>query len=302
PSYTELFGEWICEMAEQDERLIGITPAMCEGSGLVEFSQHFPQRYFDVGIAEQHAVTLAAGMACDGLKPVVAIYSTFLQRAYDQLIHDVALQNLPILFAIDRAGLVGADGPTHAGSFDLSYLRCIPNLVIMAPADGNELRRMLYTGFLYNGPAAVRYPRGSGPDVVVEKEMKELVIGKGQVCREGSRIALIAFGSMVAPALDAAEEFNATVVNMRFIKPLDAPLLMDVAQNHDILITIEENVIAGGAGSAVNECLQQHGTDIPVINLGLPDRFVEHGKHEKLLAQCGLDSKGIAKTIRDCLD
>ncbi len=301
-SYTELFGEWICDMAEQDERLIGITPAMCEGSGLVEFSRLFPQRYFDVGIAEQHAVTLAAGMACDGLKPVVAIYSTFLQRAYDQLIHDVALQNLPVLFAIDRAGLVGADGPTHAGSFDLSYLRCIPNLIIMAPADGNELRRMLYTGFRHNGPVAVRYPRGSGPDVIVERAMKELVIGKGQVCREGRRVALIAFGSMVTPALQAAEELDATVVNMRFIKPLDVPLLMDMVRHHDILVTIEENAVAGGAGSAINECLHQHGAEIPVINLGLPDRFVEHGKHEELLAQCGLDAKSIAKTVRDYLD
>ncbi len=296
-TYTHLFGEWICDMAEMDERLVGITPAMCEGSGLVAFSQRFPQRYFDVGIAEQHAVTLAAGMACDGLKPVVAIYSTFLQRAYDQLIHDVALQNLPVLFAIDRAGLVGADGPTHAGSFDLSYLNCVPNLVIMAPADGNELRRMLYTGFLHDGPAAVRYPRGSAPGTEPEKEMKTLVIGKGKLCREGRRVALIAFGSMVAPALEAAEESDASVVNMRFIKPLDAPLLIDMARHHDVIITIEENAVTGGAGSAVTQCLQRHGVDTPVINLGLPDRFVEHGKHEDLLAQCGLDAKGIANTI-----
>ncbi len=302
PGYTHLFGEWICDMAEQDERLVGITPAMCEGSGLVEFSQRFPQRYFDVGIAEQHAVTLAAGMACEGLKPVVAIYSTFLQRAYDQLIHDVALQNLPVLFAIDRAGLVGADGPTHAGSFDLSYLNCIPNLVIMAPADGNELRRMLYTGFLHDGPVAVRYPRSSGSGVAVKKEMKALVFGKGQVRREGRRVALIAFGSMVAPALQAAEELDASVVNMRFVKPLDVPLLIDMARHHDFLVTIEENAVAGGAGSAVNECLHKHGATVPVINLGLPDRFVEHGKHGDLLAQCGLDAKGIAKTIRTCLD
>ena len=301
-SYTELFGKWICDMAEQDERLIGITPAMCEGSGLGEFSRRFPQRYFDVGIAEQHAVTLAAGMACDGLKPVVAIYSSFLQRAYDQLIHDVALQNLPVLFAIDRAGLVGSDGPTHAGSFDLGYLRCIPNLVIMAPADGSELRRMLYTGFLHDGPVAVRYPRGSGLDITTEREMKELVIGKGQVFREGHRVALIAFGSMVAPALQAAEELDATVVNMRFVKPLDAPLLIDMARHHDFLVTIEENAISGGAGSAVNECLHKYGAETPVINLGLPDNFVEHGKHEELLAQCGLDAKGIAKTVRKCLD
>ncbi len=302
PSYTHLFGEWICEMAEQDERLVGITPAMCEGSGLVEFSQRFPQRYFDVGIAEQHAVTLAAGMACDGLKPVVAIYSTFLQRAYDQLIHDVALQNLPVLFAIDRAGLVGPDGPTHAGSFDLSFLRCIPNLVIMAPADGNELRRMLYTGYLLDGPAAVRYPRGSGPEVAIEKEMRELPVGKGQLRREGRRIALLAFGSMVEPALAAAEQLDASVVNMRFVKPLDVPLLLDMATHHELLVTIEENVIAGGAGSAVNECLQQHGIRNRVINLGLPDRFVEHGGHEALLAQCGLDTKGIVKAVREHLD
>ena len=302
PSYTHLFGEWICEMAEQDERLVGITPAMCEGSGLVEFSQRFPQRYFDVGIAEQHAVTLAAGMACDGLKPVVAIYSTFLQRAYDQLIHDVALQDLPVLFAIDRAGLVGPDGPTHAGSFDLSFLRCIPNLVIMAPADGNELRRMLYTGYLLDGPAAVRYPRGSGPEVPIDPEMKELPVGKGQLCREGRRVALLAFGSMVAPALQAAEELDASVVNMRFIKPLDAPLVLDMATHHELLVTIEENVIAGGAGSAVNECLHHHGVRIPVLNLGLPDRFVEQGRHDELLAQCGLDAAGIVEAVRNHLD
>ncbi len=302
PTYTELFGNWICDMAEQDQRLIGITPAMREGSGLVEFAERFPQRYFDVGIAEQHAVTLAAGMACDGLKPVVAIYSTFLQRAYDQLIHDVALQNLPVLFAIDRAGLVGRDGPTHTGSFDLSYLRCIPNLVIMAPADGNELRRMLYTGFLHNGPAAVRYPRGSGPEVEIEQEMRELVIGKGKLCREGRRVALIAFGSMVAPALQAAEQLDASVVNMRFVKPLDQPLLLDMARHHDLLVTIEENVVAGGAGSAVNESLRHHGMEVPILNLGLPDSFMEHGRHQDLLARCGLDAEGIVKSVRTCLE
>ncbi len=302
PSYTHLFGEWICEMAERDERLIGITPAMCEGSGLVEFAQRFPERYFDVGIAEQHAVTLAAGMACDGLKPVVAIYSTFLQRAYDQLIHDVALQNLPVLFAIDRAGLVGADGPTHAGSFDLSFLRCVPNLVIMAPADGNELRRMLYTGYRLDGPAAVRYPRGSGPEVPIDEEMRELPIGKGQLRREGRRVALLAFGSMVAPALQAAEELDASVVNMRFVKPLDVPLVLDMATHHDLLVTVEENVVAGGAGSAVNECLHHHGVEKPVLNLGLPDRFVEHGRQEELLALCGLDAAGIVEAVRNHLD
>ncbi len=302
PSYTHLFGEWICEMAERDERLIGITPAMCEGSGLVEFAQRFPERYFDVGIAEQHAVTLAAGMACDGLKPVVAIYSTFLQRAYDQLIHDVALQNLPVLFAIDRAGLVGADGPTHAGSFDLSFLRCVPNLVIMAPADGNELRRMLYTGYRLDGPAAVRYPRGSGPEVPIDEEMRELPIGKGQLRREGRRVALLAFGSMVAPALQAAEELDASVVNMRFVKPLDVPLVLDMATHHDLLVTVEENVVTGGAGSAVNECLHHHGVEKPVLNLGLPDRFVEHGRQEELLALCGLDAAGIVEAVRNHLD
>ncbi len=298
PTYTELFGDWICEMAERDQRVVGITPAMCEGSGLAEFARRFPERYFDVGIAEQHAVTLAAGMACDGLKPVVAIYSTFLQRAYDQLIHDVALQNLPVLFAIDRAGLVGRDGPTHAGSFDLSFLRSVPNLVIMAPADGNELRRMLYTGLLHDGPAAVRYPRGSGPEVEMEQEMRELVIGKGRLGREGRRVALIAFGSMVAPALQAAEQLDASVVNMRFIKPLDRPLLLDMARHHDLLVTIEENVVAGGAGSAVNECLLRCGMEIPLLNLGLPDRFVEHGGHGELLAQCGLDAHGIIESVR----
>jgi len=251
PTYTQIFGDWLCDMAAQDARLIGVTPAMREGSGLVRFSQEYPTRYFDVGIAEQHAITFAAGAACEGLKPVVAIYSTFLQRAYDQLIHDVAIQNLPVVFAIDRAGLVGADGPTHAGSFDLSYLRCIPNITVMAPADENECRQMLYTAFMIDSPTAVRYPRGSGSGVQVQKEMQMLPIGRGEVRREGEKIALLAFGSMLTPCLAAAEELNATVVNMRFIKPLDDQLVALLAANHDLLVTVEENTIMGGAGSAV---------------------------------------------------
>lgn len=297
PTYTEVFSQWVCDMAEQDERLIAITPAMREGSGLVAFSEQFPDRYHDVGIAEQHAVTLAAGMACEELKPVVAIYSTFLQRAYDQLIHDVALQNLPVLFAIDRAGLVGADGPTHAGSFDLSYLRCIPNMLIMAPSDENECRQMLYTGFQHNGPAAVRYPRGQGPGAIIESEMKSLEIAKGVICREGSKIALLAFGSMLSPALDAGEKLDATVVNMRFVKPLDEALISELAGNHDLLVTIEENAVMGGAGSAVNEYLQQQQINMPVLNLGLPDTFIEHGSSGKLLAQCDLNAEGIIRAI-----
>ncbi|TNF34551.1 MAG: 1-deoxy-D-xylulose-5-phosphate synthase [Gammaproteobacteria bacterium] len=297
PTYTEVFSRWVCDMAEQDQRLMAITPAMREGSGLVEFSRRFPKRYHDVGIAEQHAVTLAAGMACEGLKPVVAIYSTFLQRAYDQLIHDVALQNLPVLFAIDRAGLVGADGPTHAGSFDLSYLRCIPNMLIMAPADEDECRMMLTTGFYHDGPAAVRYPRGQGPGAVVATELKSLHIGKGVICREGSKIALLAFGSMLGPALSAGDKLDATVVNMRFVKPLDASLIRELAGKHDLLVTLEENAVMGGAGSAVNEYLQQQLIPVPVLNLGLPDEFIEHGSSDKLLARCGLDADGIIQAI-----
>ncbi|HEY9052762.1 MAG TPA: 1-deoxy-D-xylulose-5-phosphate synthase [Gammaproteobacteria bacterium] len=297
PTYTEVFSQWICDMAEQDERLVAITPAMREGSGLVAFSERFPERYHDVGIAEQHAVTLAAGMACEELKPVVAIYSTFLQRAYDQLIHDVALQNLPVLFAIDRAGLVGADGPTHAGSFDLSYLRCIPNMLIMAPSDENECRQMLYTGFQHNGPAAVRYPRGQGPGAVIESGMKSLEIAKGVICHEGSKIALLAFGSMLSPALEAGKKLGATVINMRFVKPLDEVLISEIAGNHDLLVTIEENAVMGGAGSAVNEYLQQQQINVPVLNLGLPDAFIEHGSSGKLLAQCDLNAEGIIRAI-----
>lgn len=295
PSYTQIFGEWLCDMAAADPRLAGITPAMSEGSGMVEFARQYPQRYYDVGIAEQHSVTLAAGLACEGLKPVVAIYSTFLQRAYDQLIHDVAIQNLPVLFAIDRGGLVGADGATHAGSFDLSFLRCIPNLVVMAPADENECRQMLYTGFQYNGPAAVRYPRGTGPGTAAQKKMAALPLGKAELRRPGRKTAILAFGSMVAPSLAAAEQLDATVTNMRFVKPLDEDLVIDLAAKHELLITIEENAVMGGAGSAVNECLAAHGIQIPVINLGLPDRFIEQGPREQLLAECGLDAQGIVR-------
>ncbi|MCP5450316.1 MAG: 1-deoxy-D-xylulose-5-phosphate synthase [Gammaproteobacteria bacterium] len=300
PSYTQVFGEWLCDMAERDERLIGITPAMREGSGLVEFAERFPNRYFDVAIAEQHAVTLAAGLACEGLKPVVAIYSTFLQRAYDQLIHDVALQNLPVLFAIDRAGLVGPDGPTHAGSFDYSYLRCIPNLVVMAPADENECREMLYTGFQLNQPAAVRYPRGKGTGVEVRREeMRSLPLGEAVVRRRGRDLALLAFGSMVEVAELVARQMDATVVNMRFIKPLDEAVVVRLAAEHRWLVTLEENVVAGGAGSAVNECLAARSIQIPVYNIGLPDRFVGQGERDELLAQCGLDVEGVLRQLTD---
>jgi 1-deoxy-D-xylulose-5-phosphate synthase len=298
PTYTEVFGNWLCDMAKQDERLLGITPAMREGSGLVAFSQQFPKRYFDVAIAEQHAVTLAAGQACQGAKPVVAIYSTFLQRAYDQLIHDVALQNLDVLFALDRAGLVGPDGPTHAGAFDYSYMRCIPNMLVMAPADENECRQMLTTGFQHNGPASVRYPRGKGPGATVDKALTALEIGKAEIKHQGSRLAILAWGSMVAPSVEAGKQLGATVVNMRFVKPLDESLILDIAKSHDVLITVEENVIAGGAGSAVNEFLQSQAILMPVLNIGLPDRFVEQGSREELLALCELDAKGILAKIQ----
>ena len=297
PTYTDVFGSWLCDMAEQDERLLGITPAMREGSGLVKFSEQYPKRYFDVAIAEQHAVTLAAGQACQGAKPVVAIYSTFLQRAYDQLIHDVAIQNLDVLFALDRAGLVGPDGPTHAGSFDYSYLGCIPNMLIMAPADENECRQMLYTGYLHEGPASVRYPRGKGPGVEVIKAMTALPLGKAEIRHHGSRIAILAWGSMVTPALAAGKQLSATVVNMRFVKPLDEELLLELAKSHDLFITVEENVLSGGAGSAVNNFLQAQRILMPVLNIGLPDRFIEQGTREELLAICGLDSQGITAQI-----
>lgn len=298
PSYTQIFGDWLCDMAAQDTRLVGITPAMREGSGLVRFSQEYPDRYFDVGIAEQHAVTFAAGAACDGLKPVVAIYSTFLQRAYDQLIHDVAIQNLPVVFAIDRAGLVGADGPTHAGSFDLSYLRCIPNITVMAPADENECRQMLYTAFQLDTPSAVRYPRGTGPGVNVQKEMQALPIGRGEIRRQGDKVALLAFGSMFTPCLQAAEELNATVANMRFIKPLDDDLVASLAAQHDLLVTVEENTVMGGAGSAVTESLHSQGLHVKVLQLGLPDIFIDQGDHAQMLADCGLDKNGIIQSVR----
>jgi 1-deoxy-D-xylulose-5-phosphate synthase len=302
PTYTQIFGDWLCDMAAADARLVGITPAMREGSGLVRFSRAFPERYFDVGIAEQHAVTFAAGLACEGMKPVVAIYSTFLQRAYDQTIHDVALQNLPVVFAIDRAGVVGADGPTHLGAFDLTYLRCLPNTTVMAPADENECRQMLTTAFRMTTPAAVRYPRGSGPGVAVEAALTTLPLGKGEVRREAKRrshrIAILAFGSMVAPALAAAEEFDATVANMRFVKPLDRDLVLRLAREHDAFVTVEENVVAGGAGSGVSELLAEADVAVPMLHLGLPDAFPDHGDPAVILAHVGLDATGIAASIR----
>jgi len=300
-TYTQVFSDWLVDMAAQDERLVGITPAMSDGSGLNEFAAQYPERFFDVGIAEQHALTFAAGMACDGLKPVVAIYSTFLQRAYDQLVHDIALQNLPVMFAIDRAGLVGADGPTHAGSFDLSYLRCIPNLVIMAPSDENECRQMLYTAFRHDGPAAVRYPRGCGPGVRIARDMQALEIGKGQIRRKGEKVAILAFGSMLTPALQAAETLNATVADMRFVKPLDTALIAEVAATHKLVVTIEENAVMGGAGAAVLEVLQGLDSSAASLCLGLPDNFIEHGVHETMLAECGLNADGIIAAIEKAL-
>lgn len=303
PKYSSVFGRWLCDMAAADPRLTGITPAMKEGSDLVAFSQRFPDRYFDVAIAEQHAVTLAAGMACDGIKPVVAIYSTFLQRAYDQLIHDVAVQNLDVLFAIDRAGLVGEDGPTHAGSFDLSYLRCIPGMLVMTPSDENELRRMLTTGYLFEGPAAVRYPRGSGPNATIEPGLEPLPIGKGVLRRQGGkadgpRVALLVFGVQLAEALQVAETLDATVADMRFVKPLDEELVRELAAGHELLVTIEENSIMGGAGSAVAEFLAGAGIVRPLLHLGLPDYYVEHAKPAEMLAECGLDAAGIEAAVR----
>ena len=299
PSYTQVFGDWLCDMAEKDPRLVAITPAMREGSGMVKFAQQHPNRYFDVGIAEQHAVTFAAGIACEGYKPVVAIYSTFLQRGYDQLIHDVQIQNLPVVFALDRGGLVGADGATHNGSFDLSYLRCLPNMTVMVPADENECRQMLYTAFQMNSPAAIRYPRGAGPGVPVQKEMVALPVGKGEVRRRGNGlVAILAFGSMLAPSLAIADEFDATVANMRFVKPLDDELLRDLAVTHGLLVTVEENVVMGGAGSAVLESLERQGLTVQVLQLGLPDRFIDQGDPALQLASVGLDAEGIAQSIR----
>ena len=315
-TYTQVFGDWLVDMADADEKLIGITPAMCDGSGLNAFAEKHPNRYFDVGIAEQHALTFAAGLACDGLKPVVAIYSTFLQRAYDQLIHDVALQNCDVLFAIDRAGLVGADGPTHAGSFDLSYLRCIPNIVIMAPSDENECRQMLTTGYYYEGVAAVRYPRGTGTGAAITPALTRLEIGKGAIIENSSvrqssaaeptqdlaknsakKIAILAFGSMLTPALQAALILDATVANMRFVKPLDIALIKQLANTHDLIVTVEENALMGGAGAAVLEAMQTLNLTNPTLCLGLPDTFIEHGVHETMLAECGLDSAGIVKAV-----
>jgi 1-deoxy-D-xylulose-5-phosphate synthase len=293
PTYTQVFGDWLCDMAAADEALLGITPAMREGSGLVRFSQEFPQRYFDTAIAEQHAVTLAAGMACEGAKPVVAIYSSFLQRAYDQLIHDVALQDLDVLFAVDRGGLVGPDGATHSGSFDLSFLRCIPNMVVMAPADENECRQMLSTGYRHPGPAAVRYPRGSGPGVAVQDKLDVLPIGKAQLRRRGSGIALLAFGAVLPAAEAVAAELGLSCVNMRFVKPLDRELLLDLARNHDGLVTLEDNAIMGGAGSGVAELLAGEGVEIPLLHLGLPDAYFDHASREELLARAGLDVAGV---------
>ena len=297
PSYTQVFGQWLCDMAAESKDLIGITPAMCDGSGLNDFSQQYPERYFDVGIAEQHAVTLAAGIACEGKKPVVAIYSTFLQRAYDQLIHDVAIQNLPVLFAIDRGGLVGADGATHAGSFDLSYLRCIPNMLVMVPSDENECRQMLTTGYKHKGPSAVRYPRGTGTGTTIESSLTSLEIGKAEIKCNGKKVAILAFGTMVQPALEAAQTLNATVVNMRFVKPLDTKIIEDMATNHDLIITIEENARLGGAGSGVAEYLLSIGNHTPIEIMGLPDKFLDHGEHKQMLADCNLDAKGIINTV-----
>jgi 1-deoxy-D-xylulose-5-phosphate synthase len=297
-SYTDVFGDWICDLAATEPRLYGITPAMREGSGLVRFSKEYPQRYFDVGIAEQHAVTLAAGMACEGAKPVVAIYSTFLQRGYDQLIHDVAIQNLDVTFAIDRGGVVGPDGATHAGSFDLSYLRCIPNMLVAAPSDENECRQLLTTAVRHEGPAAVRYPRGNGPGARIEAELKTLPIGKGELRRRGSGLAILAFGSPLAAALEAAGEFGASVANMRFVKPLDEALILELSRTHGMLVTVEDNAIAGGAGSAVAELLATQNIQVDILHLGLPDVFLEHASREQLLAEAGIDAAGIRAAIR----
>ena len=304
-TFTQVFGDWLCDMAAADERLIGITPAMREGSGMVEFEKRFPKRYHDVGIAEQHAVTFAAGLACEGLKPVVAIYSTFLQRAYDQLIHDVAIQNLPVVFALDRAGLVGADGATHAGAYDIAYLRCIPNMSVLTPADENECRQSLTTAFRQNGPSAVRYPRGSGVGTAIQAALTELPFGKGELRRSiaramgqgGPRIAILAFGTVLYPALAAGEKLDAAVANMRFVKPLDAALVLELARTHDAIVTVEEGCVMGGAGSAVQEALADAGVNVPVLALGLPDQFIEHGDPAKLLALCGLDAAGIEQSV-----
>lgn len=301
PTYSQVFSDWVCDMAAVDPRLVAITPAMREGSGLVRFEQEYPDRYFDVAIAEQHSVAVAAGMACDGLKPVVAIYSTFLQRAYDQVVHDVVNQKLPVLFAIDRAGVVGADGPTHNGSYDFCYLRCLPHMVVMAPADENECRQMLYTGFLLDQPAAVRYPRGAGPGVAVKRNMVALPLGKGELRRQGENIALLAFGSVLKTALEVGEELGATVANMRFVKPLDRALVAELAASHELLVTVEENVVQGGAGSAVNECLASLGIDRRVLNYGLPDRLLQHGSQQDMLEDAKLTREGLLEFVKQGL-
>ena len=299
PTYTQIFGDWLCDMAASDPKLVGITPAMGEGSGMIRFAERFPERYFDVGIAEQHAVTFAAGLACEGMRPVLAIYSTFLQRGYDQLLHDVALQNLPVVFALDRGGLVGADGPTHHGTFDLSYLTCIPNMVVMTPSDEEECRKMLTTAYHIDGPSAVRYPRGVGPGVATEKQLTALPLGKGEIRRRGQRIALLAFGSMLSPCLDAADELDATVANMRFVKPIDRELIIGLAAEHSLLISVEENVLIGGAGAEVARVLEEIDSPARLVRLGIPDRFIDHGDQARLLAEIGLDREGIIRATRE---
>lgn len=301
PKYSNVFGQWLCDMAAEDNRLLGITPAMKEGSDLIRFADHFPERYFDAAIAEQHAVTLAAGMACEGLKPVVTIYSTFLQRAYDQLIHDVAVQKLDVLFAIDRAGMVGEDGPTHGGCYDIAFLRCIPEMLVMTPGDENETRQLLSTGFHYSGPASVRYPRGTGPGVKIQPDLEPLPIGKGEIRRMGYRVALLVFGTLLGNALEAAEELDATVANMRFVKPLDATMVKELASQHELLVTLEEGCIAGGAGAGVLEYLQQEKIQVPLLNLGIPDRYIEAASHREQLAECSLDKGGIIDAVNQRL-
>jgi 1-deoxy-D-xylulose-5-phosphate synthase len=300
-TYTKVFGDWLCDAAATDRRLVGITPAMCEGSGLTRFAGLYPERYVDVGIAEQHALTLAAGMACEGIKPVVAIYSTFLQRAYDQLVHDICLQNLDVTLAVDRAGLVGADGATHAGSFDLSFCRCIPNLVIMAPSDEDECRRMLQTAYEHPGPAMVRYPRGTGPGAAIREQIEPLPVGRAELRRRGRDVAVIAFGTLLAPALEAAESLNATVVDMRFVKPLDEDMILELARDHGLLVTLEENAVAGGAGSAVSELLAERGAEARFLHLGLPDLFLDQATQQEQLAECGLDAAGILAAVHGIL-
>ncbi|MEI7613139.1 MAG: 1-deoxy-D-xylulose-5-phosphate synthase [Betaproteobacteria bacterium] len=302
PTYTQIFGDWLCDMAAADSKLVAVTPAMGEGSGMMRFAELYPERYFDVGIAEQHAITFAAGLACEGMRPVVAIYSTFLQRGYDQLLHDVALQKLPVVFALDRGGLVGADGPTHHGTFDLSFVTCIPNMVVMTPADEEESRRMLTTAFRLNGPSAVRYPRGTGPGVATEKTLHDLPVGKGEIRRRGKGIALLAFGSMLTPALEAGEELDATVANMRFVKPIDRELIIQLAGEHSLLISIEENALIGGAGSEVARVLEEINSPVRFVRMGLPDRFIDHGDQALLLAEVGLDKAGILRAAQSHQD